>query len=120
MGSKNPQWGPQSSRLETRSLELQCGRIAVLDTGLAVSFSGGWEPTLEAIGSGQVLLCACLAHKSLDWVPDGLAVVQGQAWVAKAVSGGLFSTQGTQRQGCLAAVYLVTQSLLCLQEPCGL
>lgn len=85
-----------------------------------MSFSGGLEPTLEAVGSGQVLLCACLAHKSLDWAPDGLAVVQGQASVVRAVSGGLSSTQGTQRQGCLPAVYLVPQSLLCSQEPCGL
>lgn len=47
---------------------------------------------LEAVGSGQVLLCACLAHRSLDWTPDGVAAVQGQARAAGAVLGGLFST----------------------------
>lgn len=47
---------------------------------------------LEAVGSGQVLLCACLAHRSLDWTPDSVAAVQGQARAAGVVLGGLFST----------------------------
>lgn len=54
---------------------------------------------LEAVGSGQVLLCACLAHRSLDWTPDGVAAVQGQARAAGAVFGGTLQYRGPQGQG---------------------
>lgn len=49
LGSENLQWGSQSSTPQTRGLEPQCG--GSLETGLAASSSGAWEPTLEAVGS---------------------------------------------------------------------
>lgn len=83
-----------------------------------MSSFGGWEPTLEAVGSGQVLLCACLAHRSLDWTLDGVAAVQGQVRAAGAVLGGLFST--VVPRGRVPFRCLPYPSELCPQELGGL
>lgn len=113
LGSENLRWGSQSSRPQTRSLEPQCG--GSLEPGLTASSSRGGEPTLEAVGSGQVLLCACLAHRRSGWTPDSLAGRQGQA----LHGGANVSTHGTPGPGCLHLSTL-SLSLLCPQEPHGL
>lgn len=95
LGSENLRRGSQSSRPRTRSLEPQCRDS--LETGLTASSSRGWEPTLEAVGSGQVLLCACLAHRHSGWTPDSLVGRQGQA----LHGGANVSTHCTPGPGCL-------------------
>lgn len=87
------------------------------EPGLAASSFSGWEPTLEAVGSGQALLCACLAHRSLGWSPDGVAAVQGQARQL-ALSWGSLQYRGPQGQG--AFPLLPCSSELCFQELWGL
>lgn len=58
------------------------------------AWAGGWEPPLEAVGSVPVLLCACLAHRILDWTPDGVAAVQGRAPASWCCLGGTLQYRG--------------------------
>lgn len=94
--------------LKTSNLEPRAPVRSSLETGLTASSSRGWEPTLEAVGSGQVLLCACLAHRRSGWTPDSLAGRQGQALHGGANA----STHGTQGPGCLQLSTLPSEPAL--------